>query len=251
MNAVLKVTPWDSFLGAIAVGTKLEEAMLKCKVTTADIETMCRLDDGGIQRQRWQDARLAGRRRKWTVFEFEDLFSRVAGGAKIDDAVMAVKGVTPQGCYFYEMINADPLLHAQYMAAKKAYSLKIGEDLFDIVDDQSRDTLAGKHGEQSNMAAVSRDKLRAETRIRYIASYNSKLFGEKKDQVNVQVNVNHAETLEAARDRAKQRDKRVTPTQIKNAVDAVFSEKPAAPAADDDKWMDDKPTDPQWREDDE
>jgi hypothetical protein len=242
------LTRWDTFIGDIASGLPLTTAMEKCYITRADIETMCRLDDGGLQRQRWLDARTAGRKSAWTVFEFEDIFERIASGMKVDDAVMAVKGKTAHETSFYALINSDSDLRAQYRVAKEACSLVIGEELFDYADDKRNDTLAGpKGGEIPNMAAVSRSKLQVETRLRYIGAYNARLFGEKKEAVNVQVNLNYAERLEEARTRATQRETRVTPKQMQQAIDATFSEKTATVDSDT-TWMDDKPTDTVWRE---
>jgi hypothetical protein len=242
------LTRWDSFIGDIASGVKLVDAMNARFVTRADIETMCRLDDGGVQRQRWHDARLSGRKREWSLFDFEDIFDRIAAGAKVDDAIMEVKGCGPGN--FYALVNADPDLRAQYRTAKESYSLIVGETLMGIAADNSNDTIDnGIKGEIPNMAAVTRSKLQVDTGFRYIASYNTKLFGEKKDNVNVQVNMNLGERLEAARTREKLRDTRVTPKQMEQAVDAVFSEKPESPPTE---WVDEpeepKPIDTVWRE---
>jgi hypothetical protein len=243
------ISRWDTFLGDLAAGAPLPEAMERNYVCRADIETMCRLNDGGMQRQRWDDAVLAGRKRKWTVFEFEDIFERIAAGALVADAVTAVKGLKTVGA-FYDLIARDPDLRARYQAAKEAHALGIGEELFVIADNKTGDTLPGpKGGEIPNMANVTRDKLRVETRWRYMGAYHSRLFGERKEAVNVQVNVNPVERLEEARERARLQDKRVTPKQQVKAIDAVFSEKTAEAADDDTKWMDDKPSETIWRED--
>lgn len=239
------LTRWDSFIGDIASGVKLVDAMNARYITRGDIETMCRLDDGGLQKQRWHDARLAGRKRMWTTFEFEDIFAKIASGMCVTDAVMEVRGYHDDD--FMPLVAADPDLNAHFRRAKEAHSLIIGEQVIGIADDDTKDTLDGpKGGEIPNMAAVTRSKLKVDTRFRYIGAYNARLFGEKKDNVNVQVNINHAERLEEARTRAQLQDKRVTPKQMQSAIDATFSEKPAADA--DTTWMDDKPADAVWRE---
>lgn len=242
------LTRWDSFLGELASGTALEEAMKRTYVCRADIETMCRLEDGGIQRQRWDDARLAGKKRAWTMFEFEEFFARIAQGLTVDAAMMAIKGVTADQTDVYYLMAMDADLRTRYKAAKEAHSLIIGESVIGIADDKTGDVLDGPKGPIPNTANVNRDKLRVDTRFRYIGSYNQKLFGEKKDNVNVQVNIDHAGRLEEARERALLQDKRVTPKQMTSAIDAVFSEKTAAAPAEDTSWMDDKPTDTMWRE---
>jgi hypothetical protein len=237
------ISRWDGFLGEIAAGAKLAEAMAKHYVCRADIETMCRLDDGGVQKQRWNDARLAGMKSAWTVFEMEDFFNKIASGLLVDEAVMAVKGRPAVDTDIYRLLSADADMRARYKEAKEAHALIVGEGMFSIADDKSGDVLETPKGPTPNMANVTRDKLRIDTRWRYASAYNSKLFGEKKDTMNVQVNINHAERLESARERAKVQDRRITPRQLANAVDAVFSEKTAVTADDDTTWMDDKPED--------
>jgi hypothetical protein len=239
------LTRWDSFLGEVASGTPLADAMEKTYMTRADIETCSRLDD--LQLQRWRDAKIAGRKRKWTVMQLEDIFGKIAEGMTIADAQIAVTGV--DDAQFHKLVISDADLYAQYRRALEARALIVGEEIFEIADDDSKDTLPGKHGDIPNMAAVGRSKLKAETRLRVMGMWNTKLYGEKRDQVQVNVQINHAERLEEARSRATLREKRVTPEQMKTAIDATFSEVPPVPAADTDtSWMDAQPTDTIWRE---
>jgi hypothetical protein len=235
---------WDQFLGGVASGMGLPEAKLKYLMTTADIEACARID--GLQMQRWKDARLAGRKRKWTLFQFEDIFDLVASGVDIDTAVMRVKGVPVAQTDFYALVNADPELRDGYRTAKESYSLVIGENLRAEARNKEGDILETPKGPIPNQANVNRSKLIVETDFRYIAAYNAKLFGEKKDNVNVQVNIDHVGSLEAARERAKLQDKRVTPSQMKAAIDATFSEKQVTDVdptpGREDAW------DTQWRE---
>jgi hypothetical protein len=240
---VKTITRWDQFLGDIAAGCGLAESMQKRYICRADIETMCRLEDGGIQRQRYEDARSAGLKRVWSIFQLEDIFGFIAEGKTIEDAQMLAVGKHDPG--FARLIISDPELNAKYRQALEVRALGAVEHAIAITDDMSRDTLPGpKGGEIPNMAAVSRDKLRAEMRLRVAGNWNSKLYSEKKDQINVQINVDHAATLEADRTRAKSRGAAVTPKQLAQAIDATFSEKTDL----DTTWMDEKPTDPQWRE---
>jgi hypothetical protein len=243
INRATLAKRWDLFLGEIAAGMTLGKAMKAHKVCRADIETMCRLNDGGVQQKRWDDARVAGAKRGWTLFEFEDVMQQLASGKTIDEAMIAVKGVPAGQTQFYWLLAVDEDLQARYRKAKQAYSLMLGEGIVEIADNKTGDTLPGpKGGEIPNMANVTRDKLRIDARWRYMAAYHTRLFGEKKDTVNVQVNVNHAERLEEARERAKLQDKRVTPKQMADAVEAVFSEKTEEPAPEVTEWVDEEPT---------
>jgi hypothetical protein len=237
------LTRWDTFIGDIASGMPLADAMLKTYISRADIETMCRLDDGGMQKQRWEEAERAGRKRAWTVFELKDIFGFIAEGKTIKDAQLAAVGKFDPT--FSRLLVDDPDMNAQYRKALEARSLTVVEEIIGIVDDDSRDTLETAKGPIPNMAAVSRDKLKSETRLRVAGAWNTKLYGEKKDNVQVNVQINHAERLEEARTRAQLKDKRVTPKQMQAAIDATFSEKTVD---NDTAWMDEKPADSQWRE---
>lgn len=235
------VTRWDSFLGGLAAGEGLENSMEKYYIGRPDIETMCRLDDGGIQNQRFKEARLSGYKRKFTVLTLEEFFGRIAEGMTLKDAQIAVWGVFD--ARLSELLVADPALYADYKRALEARSLITVEQVFEIVDDDSKDTLDTLKGPIPNMAAVGRSKLQAETRLRVAGNWNNKLYGEKKDTAQVNVQVNLGEKLEAARERERLRENRVTPTQMAKAIDAAFSEKPAT-----EEWVDEQPLDTVWRE---
>lgn len=230
-------------MGSLASGVGIAEAKQKHLITNADIETMTRLP-GGLEMERWQEARLAGRKTSWSQLDFDEICDRIAGGMKIKEALSSVRGTEAAGD-FYRLVNRDPDMKAQFLEAQAAGMIALGESVLDIADDTTNDTLVGpKGGEIPNMAAVSRSKLQVESRFKRMGHYHTKLFGEKKDSVQVNVQINHAETLEAARDRAKLRDKRVTPKQMTAAIDAAFSEKTETPA---ETWVD-EPMDTVWRE---
>lgn len=237
---------WDTFIGDVASGMSLEDARKKSYVTRADIETMMRLNDGGLQKQRFEDARLAGMKSSWSVFDVEDLFALIAGGMSVNDAYLKVRGAACTGA-FYHMLNADPDMYARFKKAKEAAMLQMAEDVITHADDDSNDVLETAKGPVPNMANVGRSKLKVETRLRTMSSYHTKLFGERKDNVNVQVNVNHAERLEGARARASQKDKPVAKQKLAQAIDATFTE--ATPVPDNDtSWIDTPPVDTIWRE---
>jgi hypothetical protein len=235
------VARWDLFIGSVAAGLGLLDAKFKHRITNADIETMTRLP-GGVEAQRWQDARTAGRRTAWSQLAVDEICDRIASGEEVVASIVAVRG--GQDGTFYQLVNRDPEIKKQFLEAQASGMIALGEQNLSIADDTANDTLETLKGPIPNMAAVTRAKLRIDTRNRRMGQYNTKLFGEKQDNVNVQVNVNnHAETLEAARQRDKTRGPVMTPKKLAEAVDAVFSEKPAeSEEPKDDAW------DTQWRE---
>jgi hypothetical protein len=232
------VERWDTFIGDVASGMEMEKARKKCYVTRADIETMCR--KWPLEKQRFREARSAGLRTKYSEFQLQEIFALVAGGEKVADAYQAVMG-TPHDGHWLALVNQDPDLKQMYRDAKGGAVIAIMDDVIDIADDKSGDILLQEKGPAGNMAAVSRDKLRTDVRFRHAGLLNAQLFGERKDQALVQINLNYAERLEDARARASQRGASVTKTQMQNAIEATVVEV-------DTSWMDDKPTDAVWRE---
>jgi hypothetical protein len=226
----------------------IAEAKEKFLITNAEIEAVTR-QPGGIEMQRWQDARLAGTKTTWSVLHFDEICDRVAAGMTVDAAIVSVRGVNDGS--FYRLINRDPDMKEQYREAQAAAMFVLDDSIVAIADDKTGDIIINDKGPAPNMANVTRAKLQIDARRGRMGSWNSR-FAEKKDSMNVQVNINHAEHLEADRERAKLRGNGVTPKQMQSAIDATFSEKPAAPPAavwvDDEPTPDPKPLDTMWRE---
>lgn len=238
---------WVQFLGSVAAGIPLADAMLKHYISRADIEACIRSSDE--ERIRWDEARLAALKRGWSAFDFEDIFERIAGGMAVQEALTAVRGITAGGpvySAFNRIIIADATLNGQYMAALKSRALVMSEEIIEIADDDAGDVIAGPKGDIPNNAAVNRSKLKVETRARLMGAWHTKMFGEAKQSVQVAVQVNHAVRLEEARAR---RDTRVIPQRV---IDAAFTEAEIAPvvpegttgAAED--WDDCAPLDTSW-----
>lgn len=238
---------WDQFLGSVASGMNIAEAKLKHFITNADIETMVRLpgDAGAVESKRWEQARLAGTRSSFTLFDFDDIFDRIMKGAKINDAMIAVKGSADGRGYFLQLVNADPELKRRYLEAKEVSSMLQMEEALEIADDKSQDVIAGPKGDIPNMAAVNRARLQVEERWRHARALAPKVYSERK-QVDMNVNLNYAERLEEARNRARERGTvKLSKADMAAAVDATFREIPAKAAApaEDTAWMDEKPKD--------
>jgi terminase small subunit-like protein len=235
MSAVMKAdgnTDWDGLLKSIAEGRELADAMQDHRLTSADI-TATTLDPG--QAQRYFEARMAGRRRNWSPWVLEDVAQRVARGLSVSAAVVEVKG-QDESPELFELLEHDSAWNARFAAARRAGAQVMGEGLLAIADDKSGDVLETPKGPIPSSAAVGRSKLMVETRALLMKAYDPERWAEKKPQTNVQVNVNYAETLEAARERSKVRhgtprgDVLVTREQRVRAVDATFTV--SEPAAD-------------------
>lgn len=243
------LTKWDLFLGEIAAGMKIEDAMMKFFIKRAEIEACIRLSPE--QRQRWNEARMAGRKTVYSALDLEDFFRDISSGDTIKEAYNKVW----QGCPSEHFANLmflctqDPEYKDMYEAALKARALQMSEQILEISNgDGTGDYLDnGKGGFTPDGAKVNRDKLRVETRRGLMSSWYPKLFGEKKGDTNVNVQINHAAALEAARSR---RDTKGTVKPITHdVVEAAFRPRAALPPAEN-EW-DDVPkeaTSTVWRE---
>lgn len=224
---------WNQFLGAIAAGEGLPDSMLKYYITRADIEACVRSDPN--EYEKWNAARLAAHRKVFTVMVLEDIMAEIAGGATTQAALQHV-GLDSQASSFNKLITADPEINAMFLAACKARTASMADEIIEIADDDSNDVIPGLKGDIPNNAAVNRSKLRADIRMRLMAAYHNKLYGEKsKGDVQVNVQVNHAAALEEARSRRDTRKVKVSPREIQAAVDAEFAD---YKSPEDESWLD-------------
>lgn len=233
------VTRWDIFLGKLASGKTLEEAATFARVDSAMIETMRRKTP--VEQQRFNDARLAGYKTTLSVLSTEHFFDRVVMGDTVEEAMIAAWG--SKQVNIYRLLHADPDFAQQYRDAKAAAMHREVDEAKTIVDDTSRDVLQGPKGDIPNNAAVGRDKLRSDLRMRRAGILNRQLYGETPTSVNVTVH-NYAEVLEKARARATNRGAVISKAEKAEALEATIVEVLDINTS----WMDEQPKDPIWRE---
>jgi hypothetical protein len=211
---------WNAFLEAITSGKKLEDAMLQCRLTQAELNAVTIADSN--QHQRWLDACTAAHRASYSALNVQEIMRRFAQGKGLDDAVLEVMGEPDPN--FAQLITQDSGLNAMFNKALEARTLTMPERLLQIVDDKSGDVLLTDKGPIPNNAAVSRSKLQAETRRGLMGAWNPMYREGRGPVVQVNNNFNLAERLEGARTRERLRGaKPVTPKQIEDAIDATFS----------------------------
>ena len=226
MNAVVKSDEnWNALLQAIARGEKLEDAMLTCRITSREIETALLQP---LEAERWGAARAAGLRAGWSRFDIDAIYERVAAGVAIDKACVQVTG-RDRVAELFQLIDMDKDVGAGYLQARRIAAFRGEQEVLQILDDTSRDVLETPKGPIPNNAAVQRDRARAEFRWKILGAFNP-VYGEtKKNQVNVQVNLNHAERLEECRERARTRGPSKRQSE---AIDAEYMEQPVPSRAE-------------------
>jgi hypothetical protein len=216
---------WDLFIGEIAAGTPIEKAMMKYFIKRAEIEACVR--SSSEQRQRWNEARLAARKREFSAFDVEEFFEQVSGGLPIVKAFEAVWGGQSSVVFknLMHLCAQDPDFKEMYQSALQTRALHESEAIRDIADGDGRGDYLdnGKGGFTPDGAKVNRDKLRVDTRYRLMSAWNAKMFGEKKGDVQVNVQVNHAARLEEARSRRTARSATKIPQRL---IEATFKDVP-------------------------
>jgi hypothetical protein len=232
------LTRWDNFLGEVACGMAVPDAMLKHFIKRREIEAITRND--AMEKKRWKEAKLAGLRSAYSDFDLDEFFNRVAMGTTVNDAYMEVFGRAID-MTFYQILREDLELAERYANCLQTKAMLEMEKVIDIIDDDSKDTLAGpKGGEIPNMAAVQRARLKFDGRTKLASAWYRTVYGERQQKVEVNVQINHAERLEEARARA--RDRRITPRPAAEVIDVQ-----PEPVMDT-SWMDEKPMDTTWLE---
>ena len=112
----------------------------------------------------------------------------------------------------YGFMRKEPSFFQDYMRAREEQAHTLFDQCLDIADDASNDTVENKDGDTTvNTIAVTRAKLRIDTRLRMAAKLSPKVYSERSETlgigagntVNVQVN---AMTIDARTLDADQRD---------------------------------------------
>lgn len=80
---------------------------------------------------------------------------------------------------FYEWMDSDAVLSGAIARAREAGWDQIALDALAIADQTADDTIQTEHGEKANAEWISRSKLRVETRLKLLAKWDPKRYGDK------------------------------------------------------------------------
>jgi hypothetical protein len=215
---------WQQMLGLVATGTRSEDAMFELGIDPVALEGWLRSDP--VKLRAWREAFIVAERRGWPYETLVAICNHLAEGMTLKAACAAE---SRNRLSFLTIMRRDPALKTMYDEARQIAAEIEADDLRAIADETSRDILDdGKGGERGNTAAVARSKLRVDTRLRLMGSFNRDRFAEKRDPAqaaSVTVNINAADRLESARQRARQ------------AREPVIVEAQAVTISEDDEWL--------------
>jgi hypothetical protein len=122
-------------------------------------------------------AKPRGRPSAFTQAVADEICSRLAKGEPLaqicrDDNMPAVRTVSD-----WKAAHAD--FSADFACAREEGFDQIAADCLDIADETSDDTIYGESGARANTEWISRSKLRIETRLKLLAKWDPKRYGDK------------------------------------------------------------------------
>lgn len=87
----------------------------------------------------------------------------------------------PHWTNFYEWLDGDEDLRLRFGRAREKGEEAMAAECLDIADNSSQDMIETEYGPRLNTEHVQRSKLRIETRLKLLAKWNPKKWGEKVD----------------------------------------------------------------------
>lgn len=119
----------------------------------------------------------------YTLAKSEEICERIAEGEPLR-AICRSEGM-PSWRTVYDWLSADDDFATRFARAREAGFDVIALDCLRIADDSSQDTVWGgspdNPREVANTEWISRSKLRVETRLKLLAKWDPKRYGEKID----------------------------------------------------------------------
>lgn len=118
-----------------------------------------------------------GRQSKFTQAAADAICARLSKGEPLaaicrDDGMPAVSTVS-------DWKAAHAQFAVAFACAREEGFDAIAADCLDIADETSQDTITGENGDRPNTEWISRSKLRIETRLKLLAKWDPKRYGEK------------------------------------------------------------------------
>jgi hypothetical protein len=107
----------------------------------------------------------------------DDILARLSNGEPLA-AICRTDGY-PHPSTFRDWVNADEELSRRFARAREVGFDAIAEQALDIADDERHDWVLSKKGEVTDEVAIGRARLRVETRLKLLAKWDPKRYGDK------------------------------------------------------------------------
>lgn len=109
----------------------------------------------------------------------DDICERIAMGTPLAE-ICRDEGM-PKRRTIYDWISQDEKLAAHFAHAREAGWDEIAEECLAIADDISKDTIITEFGPRPDKEWIARSRLRVDTRLKLLAKWNPKKYGDKLD----------------------------------------------------------------------
>ena len=123
------------------------------------------------------EAKPPGRATTYTQEIADEICERLADGEPLRQICRDERMPAWRTVYAWKAANAD--FDARIAGAREAGFDAIAHECLEIADETAFDTIDSKEGVRANTEWISRSKLRVETRLKLLAKWDPKRYGDK------------------------------------------------------------------------
>jgi len=120
-----------------------------------------------------------GRPSKFSQEVADEICERLSQGEPLRQICRDERMPSWRTVYDWKAAHAD--FAARIAHAREAGFDAIAEECLEIADETAFDTVIGENGDRANTEWISRSKLRVETRLKLLAKWDPKRYGDKVD----------------------------------------------------------------------
>lgn len=192
---------WATFLGLIQEGKSQAQALTESGIARSALNGVLRTEQQA--REQYEEAKIASVWRSWDYETVEEIMVAIMTGEKggylkkiLEDRGLSIKA-------FYYLMTRDPTVKEMYEEARQVQAEHMADELQYIADHGLNDTYTDDKGRtRVDQDVVQRSRLRVDTMKWRMSKLHWKRFGDRVQQdQNINMVVDHAERLEAARKR--------------------------------------------------
>ena len=121
---------------------------------------------------------------------FDEIIERIYNGESIR-VILKDHGM-PSTRTFYNWVDSNPEYVKQYARACEVRADNIFEEILDISDNTSNDSIVTENGEIPNSEWINRSRLKVDARKWVVSKLHPKKYGEKLD---IEANVKHEKPI--------------------------------------------------------
>lgn len=192
---------WQTFIGLVADGHLVPEAMRESGIRRHQLEGALRVDSNA--RAQYEEAKIAAVRRNWDVETIEEVFTRLMTCEQGGYLVKILEDMGLDSASFYRLIQRDPQIKEMYDEARQIQAEVMADELQAIADYGMNDTYTDRRGNvRVDQDVVQRSRLRVDTLKWRLAKLHHKRFGDRIQQdQSIDLKVDHVSRLDEARKR--------------------------------------------------